>query len=507
MEGLSFYVKTYGCQMNVYDSDKIALLLMQRGMIEVNDASAADVVVLNTCHIREKAEHKVHTELGYLRAHKNARLAEGRRYIIAVGGCVAQASGSKIMDAAPFVDIVFGTQTYHLLPDMIEAALARPDRVGSRERAKAGLALPRLRDDAGPQLCEDDCAQSGYNGSGAYDNAYPHSCNNALSPSDTKKSKRLINIQLSDCNKFDHLPASTFPKGAAFLAIQEGCNKFCTYCVVPYTRGREISRDAPSILSEARLMAQHGVKEITLLGQNVNSYSWQDGSTRWTFASLVREVCAIEGIQRVFYTSSHPVDVTLDSIKIHAELPQLMPFWHLPVQSGSSRVLAEMNRRYSADEYKRTIDTIRHYNPHIAMCSDFIVGFPGETDADFEQTLELVRYVNYAQAFSFKYSARPHTVAAGMSNQIDEAVKSERLQVLQELLRRQQSEFNKRCIGQTVSALFQRYGHAENQVLGKSQFMQSVVVQTNTPEAYLNSICDVKVVGATLSCLECEFLT
>ncbi|MDR1908174.1 MAG: tRNA-2-methylthio-N(6)-dimethylallyladenosine synthase [Holosporales bacterium] len=472
MEGLRFYIKTYGCQMNVYDSDKISLLLTQNGFVCTQVLDDADIVILNTCHIREKAKHKIYTELGYLRIRKEARTASGKYLLIAVGGCVAQAEGRRLTEAAPFVDIVFGTQTYHLLPDMIEAAL--DNRGGEYVR------------------------------SGELDNdllEYPRS------RAAVKASPRLVNISLSDEDKFQFLPNSTSSNGAAFLAIQEGCNKFCTYCVVPYTRGREISRDAPSILHEAQLMAKSGVREITLLGQNVNAYNWKDSESAWSFASLVRKVCEIDGIQRVFYTSSHPVDVTLDAIKAHAELPQLMPFWHLPVQSGSTRVLGAMNRHYSADDYKRMIDTIRQYNPNIAMCSDFIVGFPDETEEDFEQTLDLVRYVNYAQAFSFKYSPRPNTVAAGMSNQIDEEIKSERLQRLQDLLRQQQTQFNKQCVGTTLSVMFQKYGKEPNQILGKSQFMQSVVVHTTSPDQYFNLIRDVKITGATLSSLEGEIIS
>jgi tRNA-2-methylthio-N6-dimethylallyladenosine synthase len=317
----------------------------------------------------------------------------------------------------------------------------------------------------------------------------------------------LLNIEFSSEDKYKSLPLSNSNKKAAFLAIQEGCDKFCTYCVVPHTRGREISRDAHTIVQEATLMASNGVKEITLLGQNVNSYRWDEPGKKWSFASLVRAICEIDGIERVFYTSSHPIDVTLDIIKAHAELPQLMPFWHLPVQSGSTKILKAMNRHYSADDYKRTIDQIRKYNPNIAMCSDFIVGFPGESDDDFEQTLDLVRYVNYAQAFSFKYSPRPNTVACKLPDQIDEAVKVERLARLQDLLRDQQTKFNKSCIGQTLSVLFQRYGKGPNQALGKSQFMQSVVVHTPNPETYIESIQNVRITGATLSCLEGQIPT
>ncbi|MDR1207830.1 MAG: MiaB/RimO family radical SAM methylthiotransferase [Holosporales bacterium] len=470
MKGLSFYVKTYGCQMNVYDSDKVAALLVQSGMSEAKSLDDADVVVLNTCHIREKAKHKVYTELGYLRERKEARQAKGKLFIIAVGGCVAQAEGEKMQELAPFVDIVFGTHTYHELPNMIKAICGS---TGAGESAKEGTGVSQ-------------------------------SLGITLS---SRSRSRLLNIEFSSEDKYKFLPLSNSNKKAAFLAIQEGCNKFCTYCVVPHTRGREVSRDAHFIIQEAALMASNGVKEITLLGQNVNSYRWDEPGKKWSFASLVRSICEIDGIERVFYTSSHPIDVTLDIIKAHAELPQLMPFWHLPVQSGSTKVLKAMNRHYSADDYKRTIDQIREHNPNIAMCSDFIVGFPDESDDDFEQTLDLIRYVNYAQAFSFKYSPRPNTVACNLPRQIDESIKVERLARLQDLLREQQTKFNKSCIGQILSVLFQRYGKGPNQALGKSQFMQSVVVHTPNPETYIESIQNVRITGATLSCLEGQIPT
>jgi tRNA-2-methylthio-N6-dimethylallyladenosine synthase len=270
---------------------------------------------------------------------------------------------------------------------------------------------------------------------------------------------------------------------------------------VPQTRGKETSRSITSILQEARVMERNGVKEITLLGQNVNAYRYDDGVRTWTFSDLIRSVCEISGVQRVFYTSSHPIDVTIDAIKAHSEFPQLMPFWHLPVQSGSNKVLKAMNRKYSADDYKRIVDLIRKHNPNIAMCSDFIVGFPGETDADFNETLDLIRYVNYAQAFSFKYSPRPKTIASEMPDKIDEKIKNERLQIIQELLRTQQSLFNKNCIGTTLSVLFQKKGKEPDQILGKSQFMQSVVIETKEPELFFNTIRNVKITKSTLCSL------
>jgi tRNA-2-methylthio-N6-dimethylallyladenosine synthase len=471
MKGLSFYVKTYGCQMNVYDSDKVAALLAQSGMSKAKSLDEADVVILNTCHIREKAAHKVYTELGYLRERKEARMANGESFIIAVGGCVAQAEGAKMQELAPFVDIVFGTHTYHELPNMIKAIYG--DESARGHDREDGRVTSRSRE---------------------------MTFSKRIRP-------RLLNIELSNEDKYKSLPLSNSNKKSAFLAIQEGCDKFCTYCVVPHTRGREASRDAHLIIQEATLMVSNGVKEITLLGQNVNSYRWEEPGKKWSFASLVRAVCEIDGIERVFYTSSHPIDVTLDIIKAHAELPQLMPFWHLPVQSGSTKILRAMNRHYSADDYKRTIDQIREHNPNIAMCSDFIVGFPDENDEDFEQTLDLVRYVNYAQAFSFKYSPRPNTIACDLPRQVDEAIKVERLARLQDLLREQQTKFNKSCIGQTLSVLFQRHGKGSNQALGKSQFMQSVVVHTLNPETYIESIQNVRITGATLSCLEGQIPT
>ncbi|MDR2464369.1 MAG: tRNA (N6-isopentenyl adenosine(37)-C2)-methylthiotransferase MiaB [Holosporales bacterium] len=458
--GFRFFLKTYGCQMNEHDSSRISSALSQKGMQEVNCIDEANVVILNTCHIREKARHKVLTELGRIKAHKTKSEAIGEQVIIAVGGCVAQAEGEDLIKAAPFVDIVFGTQSFYKLSTMIE-------QIASSNRKLSPMFV--MKD------AKTNCSSQG--------------------------KTKIVDILLADENKFQFLPAFDVTKSSAFLAIQEGCNKFCTYCVVPNTRGREVSRDVASILQEVRLMIQHGVKEITLLGQNVNSYKYDDGYRIWTFADLIRSVCAIDGVRRVFYTSSHPLDVSIDIIKAHAEIPQLMPFWHLPVQSGSDRILKAMNRKYSVDDYKRTIDIIRKYNTNIAMCSDFIVGFPGETDSDFIETLNLVNYVNYAQAFSFKYSPRPRTVASDMSNQVDDKTKIERLHILQEQLRAKQSLFNSRCVGSTLSVLFQKYGKDSNQVLGKSQFMQSVVVETTAPALFLDTIQDVLIKKSTSNSL------
>lgn len=464
LQGLGFYIKTYGCQMNVYDSDKISLLLEQQGMIEKPKSDEADLVILNTCHIREKAKHKIYTELGYLRVQKKQRAQKGKRFLIAVGGCVAQAEGSEVLKAAPFVDIVFGTQSYHHLPELIEAAWKGKDQ--------KALALQTF---------------SSQNSSG---NSLP--------------SAQIINIDFPQENKFQFLPHTTKAQGTDFLAIQEGCDKFCTYCVVPYTRGAEVSRSVSSILEEAQRMVEKGIQEITLLGQNVNAYNGKGPHTQenWSFSQLIRTLHNLKGLKRIFYTSSHPLDVSLDLIKAHAELPKLMPFWHLPVQSGSTRILQAMNRRHTADEYKKIIDTIRHYNPHIALSSDFIVGFPGETESDFEETLDLVRYVHYAQAFSFKYSPRPGTLACDLPDPIDEDLKSKRLKILQDLLKQQQIQFNQKCRGKIVSVMFQKYGKEPHQILGKSEFMQSVIVHTEQPELYINTIHKVKVTGSTLSCLE-----
>jgi tRNA-2-methylthio-N6-dimethylallyladenosine synthase len=461
-----FYIKTYGCQMNVYDSERISELLEAAGMrpLPPNDTkNNADVIILNTCNIRDKAEHKVYTELGFLKKIKNERAAAGKQTIIAVGGCVAQAEGDNILRRAPFVNLVFGTQRFCEIADALSELFAElQNQATGNEPQKQLLNLQSI---APIEL------KTRASTSGPHSQANPH-------------------------------------KTAAFVAIQEGCDKFCTYCVVPHTRGQEVSRDAESVLAEVLALSSAGVKEITLLGQNVNAYHGAapaaDGSAMatWDLARLLHAVGQISGVERIFYGTSHPRDVNEALAQAHASIHTLMPFIHLPVQSGSDRVLKRMNRKYTVQQYLDIVELFRKHTPNIAFSSDFIVGFPGESEDDFEQTLELVRKVEYAQAFSFKYSPRPRTPASTMPDQIPEKVKKERLARLQDLLQQQQINFNNSCVGKTLSVMFQRLGKSERQVLGKSEYMQSVVVSGVQPDAFMHKICIVKIERASLSCLE-----
>jgi tRNA-2-methylthio-N6-dimethylallyladenosine synthase len=413
------YIKTYGCQMNVYDSARMADVLAPLGYVPVDAPLGADMIILNTCHIREKASEKVFSELGRLRGLKDSAAAEGRRLVIGVAGCVAQAEGKEILRRAPQVDLVFGPQTYHRLPQLVTEALG---------------------EDAGR---------------GVVDTDFP--------------------IE----SKFDHLPEEHLNGGpAAFLSVQEGCDKFCTFCVVPYTRGTEYSRPVAAVLEEARRLVASGAQEITLLGQNVNAYHGDGAEGRtWGLGHLIRSLAEIDGLARIRYTTSHPRDMDDELIEAHREVPALMPYLHLPVQSGSDRILAAMNRRHGAADYLSVVERLRAARPDLALSSDFIVGFPGERDEDFADTLRLVGEVGYAQAYSFKYSARPGTPAAGAEAQLPESVKSERLAGLQQLLDAQQLAFNRASVGTTCEVLLERAGKREGQLVGRSPFMQAVVVE------------------------------
>ncbi|MCC7048441.1 MAG: tRNA (N6-isopentenyl adenosine(37)-C2)-methylthiotransferase MiaB [Alphaproteobacteria bacterium] len=429
------FIKTYGCQMNVYDSARMADVLAPLGFVAADDATDADMVVLNTCHIREKAAEKIYSELGRLRRLKDERRRAGAELLIAVSGCVAQAEGEEMLRRAPFVDIVCGPQAYHRLPALVARARQTP-------------------------------------GQGVVDTAFPAD------------------------SKFDFLPESHAPQGvAAFLSVQEGCDKFCAFCVVPYTRGAEASRPAAAVIAEARGMVARGAREITLLGQNVNAYRGEaPDATRWGLGRLIRALAGIDGLARLRYTTSHPRDMDEDLIAAHRNVEALMPFLHLPVQSGSDRVLERMNRRHAADDYRRLVDRLRAARPDLALSSDFIVGFPGESDADFDATLRLVADVGYAQAFSFKYSPRPGTPAAEMEAQVPEQVKAERLARLQSLLRRQQDDFNRGCVGTVMPVLFDRPGRRPGQSLGRSPFLQPVHV--DDPTIALGDLADVRIVAA-----------
>jgi tRNA-2-methylthio-N6-dimethylallyladenosine synthase len=431
--------------MNVYDSARMADVLAPIGYEPVEEPNGADMVVINTCHIRERAESKVFSDLGRLRALKEERRAEGGDMILAVAGCVAQAEGEFILQRAPYVDIVLGPQTYHKLPEMVARA----------ERA----------------------AQGNTPGRGILDTDFPPE------------------------PKFDHLPAPTAHGPTAFLSVQEGCDKFCTFCVVPYTRGAEYSRPVEQLLTEARGLVAQGVRELTLLGQNVNAYhgTAADG-TEIGLGALCRLLAEIEGLEQIRYTTSHPRDLDDALIAAHADLSALMPFLHLPVQSGSDRILRAMNRGHTAADYLAKVARLKEANPDLALSSDFIVGFPGETDADFEATLDLVREVGFVQAYSFKYSPRPGTPAAAMGEQVPEPVKVERLARLQELLMDQQRAFNVACVGREMTILLDRPGQKDGQMVGRSPYMQPVHVIV-PDESYYGRLVRLKITSATASSL------
>jgi tRNA-2-methylthio-N6-dimethylallyladenosine synthase len=430
---------TWGCQMNVYDSAKMADLLAPLGFGLIDEPEGADLVILNTCHIREKASEKIFSELGRLHKQQKQETVSNRPKMIGVAGCVAQAEGEQIMARAPYVDMVFGPQTYHRLPEMVAKAL----------RGKGGV----------------------------------------------------IDTDFPAESKFDHLPDATTGQGpSAFLSVQEGCDKFCTFCVVPYTRGAEYSRPVSAVLAEAQRLIDSGAKEISLLGQNVNAYhGMSENGEVWGLGQLIEAVAKLN-IQRIRYTTSHPKDMQDDLIVAHRDVPQLMPFMHLPVQSGSNIILEAMNRKHTRDDYMRVIEKTRKANPNIAFSSDFIVGFPNESDTDFEATLQLIRDVNFAQAYSFKYSERPGTPAASMAGHISEDVKTARLATLQELLFAQQRTFNEGFIGKTIPVLFDRHGKLDGQLLGRTPHMQSLYVQNGN--GMFGQIANVKIEKVTTNSLE-----
>jgi tRNA-2-methylthio-N6-dimethylallyladenosine synthase len=408
------FVKSYGCQMNVYDAERMADVLAPEGFVQTAAMEEADLVILNTCHIREKAAEKVYSELGRVRRAKRARAAEGRETRVVVAGCVAQAEGKEIVRRAPVVDVVVGPQSYHRLPALVA-------------RARRGAVV---------------------------DTEFPVE------------------------DKFDHLPAVRGRGVAAFLTIQEGCDKFCTFCVVPYTRGAEVSRPAAKVVAEAERLAQAGVREITLIGQNVNAYHGEGEDGRaWSLADLLHRVAKVPGLARLRYTTSHPRDMDEALIAAHRDLPALMPYLHLPVQAGSDRILSAMNRKHTGDVYRRIVERVRRARPDIALSSDFIVGFPGETDADFEDTLRLVQEIGFASAFSFKYSPRPGTPGADLPDQVREPVKAERLARLQALLEEQRQAFNRGTVGRDLDVLLEKPGRHPGQLAGKSPYLQAVQIE------------------------------
>jgi len=425
------FIKTYGCQMNVYDSERMADVLAPIGYAPTDVPDHADLVILNTCHIREKAAEKVYSELGRIRQHKEKNKPDMK---VAVAGCVAQAEGQEIMRRAPVVDMVLGPQTYHKLPEMI---------------AKV------------------------HRGTGD-----------------------VLETEFDTLEKFDQLPETRQPKGfSSFLTIQEGCDKFCTFCVVPYTRGAEVSRPVSQIVAEARSLASQGVREITLIGQNVDAYHSEgpDGA-EWGLGELIRHVALIGGIDRLRFTTSHPRDMDDNLIATLGAEPKLMPYLHLPIQAGSNKVLHAMNRGHTYEDYKTLIAKIRTARPDIALSGDFIVGFPGETEADFEQTLRCVEEIGYASSFSFKYSIRPGTPGASMPRQVPEDVKSERLKRLQDLLYTQQMVFNKSLIGRTLDVLVENGGRDDGQLFGRSPYLQGT--HFDGPVSLVGQIVPVLITGA-----------
>lgn len=439
MNKQKYYIKTFGCQMNVYDSNRIANILNSLGYEAASSAADADIIIFNTCHIREKAAEKVFSDLGRALLIKQDRAAAGKDTIIGVTGCVVQAEDQQIAVRAPYVDFATGPLTYHRLPEI----LAKIKR---------------------------------------------------------KRRQSIIDTEFPAESKFDFLPENRAQGGCSFLAVQEGCNNFCTYCVVPYTRGIETSRPVEEVLHEARRLVETGSVELNLLGQNVNSYHGTDGSGKErSLAYLLHKLAEIDGLKRIRYTTSYPADMTDELINCHRDIPQLMPYLHLPVQSGSDKILKAMNRRHNRAQYLDIIEKLYAANPALRMSSDFIVGFPGESDEDFEQTLDIVRRIGYIQAFSFKYSKRPGTPAALMPEQVEEKIKRQRLDILQELLSGMQLKFNRECLGKTMPVLFEYKGRRAGQLVGRTPYMQNIHVEIG--KEFLNQIVDIKVTEAATSSL------
>lgn len=428
------FIKTFGCQMNVYDSERMSEALAAEGYVPTDDAAEADLTILNTCHIREKAAEKVYSDLGRLREIKRARARDGKETLITVAGCVAQAEGEEIVRRAPVVDLVLGPQSYHRLPELIA-------RMRRGESAIVETAFP-------------------------------------------------------DEDKFQALPERMPARAvSAFLTVQEGCDKFCTFCVVPYTRGMEYSRPVAALIEEARRLVGRGVREITLLGQNVNGYHGEGPDGRpTTLAGLIHALAAIDGLARIRYTTSHPRDMSDDLIRAHRDEEKLMPYLHLPFQAGADRVLAAMNRKHTAAEYLDLIGRIREARPDIALSTDIIVGFPGESDADFEATLRLVEEARFAHAFSFKYSPRPGTPAATMDGQVPEHVKRARLARLQEAIDAGYARFNGQFVGRRLPVLLEKAGRYEGQLVGRSPYLQ--LVHADAEPARIGEIVDVEIRAA-----------
>ncbi len=442
----SVYIKTYGCQMNVYDSEKMIDLLKPHGFIQTDSPEDSDLVILNTCHVREKASEKVHSELGRIAILKNSKKDKNEEMMVVVAGCVGQAEGENIIARSSCVDIVVGPQSYHNLPELIEKV----------KREKSWV----------------------------------------------------VDLDFYENDKFDKLQVEhATNKPAAFLSVQEGCDKFCHFCVVPYTRGAEFSRPFEDIYRETLMLVSQGVKEITLLGQNVSGYHGLDeNGQEITLGHLIKTLAKVEGLNRIRYTTSHPNDMLeSDLLEVHAEVEKLMPYMHLPVQSGSDKILKAMNRKHNREFYFELIEKFRAARPDIAFSSDFIVGYPGENEEDFQDTIDLIRHVHYAQAYSFKYSPRPGTPASVLKNQVPDKEKDRRLQELQQLLVEQQTTFNRNTIGKVVSVLLEKPGKYPRQLIGKSQYMQSVVI--NNVNYKIGDIIQVSVTDATQNSLHGEVIS
>lgn len=435
-----YFIKTFGCQMNVYDSSRIADMLQKEGYEEAKKQEDADLVLFNTCHIREKAAEKLFSDLGRARAIADERTSDGKRTIIGVAGCVVQAEDEQIIKRAPFVDFAVGPLMYHKIPQILHEVAQKKEHSG------------------------------------------------------------IVNTEFPADSKFDFLPENKAQGACSYLAVQEGCNNFCTYCVVPYTRGAEYSRPVADVLKEAKRLIDTGTLELNLLGQNVNSYHGEDenGKER-NLAYLLRRVAELDGLKRLRYTTSYPADVDDDLIACHHDLSVLMPYLHLPIQSGSDKILKAMNRRHNSGDYLRIVEKLHKANPELRMSSDFIVGFPGETDDDFQATLDIVNEVKYIQAFSFKYSRRAGTPAAVMDNQIEEKVKKERLDILQTLLFSYQEAFNKSCVGKVMPVLLEQKGRHKGQLIGRTPYMQNLHIETNGDN--INKIIEVEVTDATTNSL------
>lgn len=431
------FVKTYGCQMNEYDSGRMNDIMLEQGYAKTDTSDDADFIILNTCHIREKASEKVYSELGRI---KKAANAQGKKPIVAVAGCVAQAHGEEILRRAPVVDMVFGPQSYHKLPDFIRSV---------------------------------------------------------------EGGKRVVETEFHEQNKFTQTPIKKTEKVTAFLSVQEGCDKFCTFCVVPYTRGAEFSRPVADVMREAHDLVEKGIKEITLLGQNVNAYHGiNENGKVVSLGELLYMLSDIKGLERIRYTTSHPRDMHQSLYEAHRDLPKIMPYLHLPIQAGSDKILKAMNRKHTASEYIEVIHKMREVRPDLALSGDFIVAFPNETELDFLDTLDVVKKVGYASSFSFKYSPRLGTPAADMDGQIPDEEASRRLAILQELLTTQQSDFNKSLIGKTLPVLVEKYGRHEGQMIGRSPYLQSVFFEGNSYN--FGDMVDIHITGSSQNSLNGE---